>query len=265
MSTALITGASAGIGRELALVFGENGYDLIVVARTRARLESVADEVRSRFGRRVDILCADLASPGAAAFVHEQAAALEHPVDVLVNNAGIAVPRPFVEADRADLSMMVQLNVVALTELIRAFLPDMVARGAGRILNIASIAAFQPTPMLSAYGATKAFVLSLTEGLSQELAGSGVTVTANCPGFVDTDLVRNAAHSLGTPNLVPSFLLLDPAAVAREAFDACMKGEVIRVSGWTYELLVQLGRLYPRWLVRNVAGLVARQYMSGAP
>ncbi|HYC55756.1 MAG TPA: SDR family oxidoreductase [Candidatus Binatia bacterium] len=263
MKTALITGASAGIGRELALLFAQHGHDLIVVARSRARLEALAKEVRAGFGRRVDILVADLAVAGAAASVHEQVAALGHPVEVLVNNAGIAVPRPFADAEAGDLSAMMQLNVVALAELIHLFLPAMIGRGSGRILNVASVAAFQPTPMLSAYGATKAFVLSLTEGLSQELSGTGVTITAHCPGFVDTDLVRNAGEALGTPDVVPSFLLLDAAAVARDGFDACMKGEVVRVSGWTYELLVQLGRLYPRWLVRNVAGIVARQYLGG--
>jgi hypothetical protein len=258
--TVVITGASAGIGRELALVFAEHGYDLVVVARSRDKLEALGEEVVSGYARRVHIVAMDLAEPGAAARLHEEVRALGWPVDVLVNNAGVAVVRAFLEADAAALSKMISLNVSALSELIRCFAPDMVARGSGRVLNIASAAAFQPTPMLCAYAATKAFVLSLTEGLSQELSGTGVTITALCPGFVATDLVKNASEAMGTPDMVPTFLLLDPVEVAREGYEACMKGEVIRVSGWSYQLMVQLGRLYPRWLVRNVAGFVARQY-----
>jgi short-subunit dehydrogenase len=255
----LVTGASAGIGRELALVFAEHGHDLVLVARTRSKLEALADEITERFGRRADVIAMDLTEDDAAGRLFAEIVERGYEVEVLVNNAGTGEVMKFHEVDRSVIDNILRLNVVSLTHLARLFVEPMVERGHGRILNVASVAAFQPTPRLSVYGATKAFVLSLTEALSVELADKGVTVSTLCPGFVDTDLVRHLGEELGQPDFVPSFLMLDPREVAREGYEACMRGEVVHISGKSYELVVQLLRLQPRWLVRTFTGFLSRR------
>lgn len=259
-NTALITGASAGIGRELAYVFAEHGHDLILVARSSDKLEDLADELRRRYGRAVDVVVMDLGLAGAARRLYDDLASRGLQVEIVVNNAGVGVFKPFGETDSGDLTQMIQLNVMATTELTRLFVPEMVERGHGRILNVASVAAFAPTPLCSVYGATKAFVLSLTEALSEELSGSGVSVSALCPGVVDTEMARGAGDTLGHPDAVPSFLMLDPHQVAREGYQACMDGEVIHINGFTYGAAVQWMRVQPRWFVRRLIGFVARRY-----
>lgn len=256
----LVTGASAGIGRELALVFAEKGDDLVLVARTRGKLEALAREIREVHRRRADVIDMDLTAADAPARLFDEVARLGLEIDVLVNNAGTGDIMKFAEADPAQIDTVLALNVVALTRLTRLFVEPMVRRGYGRVLNVASVAAFQPTPRLSVYGATKAFVLSLTEALSEELSGSGVTVTALCPGFVDTDLVRHLADELGRPDFVPSFFMLDATEVAREGYEACMKGEVVHINGRSYELMVQWLRIQPRWFVRTFTGFLSRRY-----
>lgn len=256
----LVTGASAGIGRELALVFAAQGHDLVVVARSRDKLESLARQVWDDHGRRAEVVAMDLTADDAPRRLFDEVARLDLAIDVLVNNAGTGEIMHFAEADPAAIDTILRLNVVALTHLTRLFAAPMVERGRGRILNVASVAAFQPTPRLSVYGATKAFVLSLSEALSEELSGSGVTVTALCPGFVDTDLVHHLAEEVGRPDLVPSFLMLDAGEVAREGYKACMTGEVVHINGRSYELMVQWLRLQPRWFVRTFTGFLSRRY-----
>ena len=256
----LVTGASVGIGRELALVFAAHGHDLVLVARSRDKLEALAHEIRQRYGRRADVIAMDLAVDGAAQRVFGETTRLGIAVEILVNNAGTGEIMTFASADPARIESILRLNVVALTYLTRLYLEPMVQRGRGRVLNVASVAAFQPTPRFAVYGATKSFVLSLSEALSEELSGSGVTVTALCPGFVDTDLVRHAAEALGRTEVVPSFFLLDAAQVAREGYEACVRGEVVCINGRSYELLVQWLRLQPRWFVRAFTGFLSRRY-----
>lgn len=260
LATALVTGASAGIGRELALVFAEQGHDLVVVARTRSRLEELADEVTERFGRRVEVIDLDLAAEGSARRLYDETVARGLDVEILVNNAGAAALEPFVECDPATISAIVSLNVVAATELLRLFAGDMVARGRGRILNVASVAGFQPTPRMAVYGATKAYLLSLSEALAEELDGSGVSISVLCPGFTDTELVRHIGEDIGHPDFVPSFFMLDAAEVAREGYAACMSGEVVHINGRSYELMVQWLRLQPRWFVRKFTSFLSRQF-----
>lgn len=256
----LITGASAGIGRELALVFAAEGYDVVLVARSADKLEALAEEIRDRHGRRAEVIAMDLTGDTAARDLFNEVRARGISVEVLVNNAGTGEIMKFAEAELEHIDTILRLNVVVLTQLTRLFAAPMVRRGSGSILNVASVAAFQPTPTLSVYGATKAFVLSLSEALSEELSGTGVTVTAVCPGFVDTDLVRHLADELGRPDFVPSFLMLDAAQVAREGFEACMRGEVVYINGRSYELMVQWLRLQPRWFVRTFTGYLSRYY-----
>jgi short-subunit dehydrogenase len=179
----------------------------------------------------------------------------------LVNNAGMAFFEPFKSTDVGKLLDLVQLNVVSLTALTRLFLDPMLQRRRGRILNVASVAGFQPTPSFAIYGASKAFALSLSEALSEELRGTGVSVTALCPGFTDTEMVRGAAAAGGIEGMIPPTMLMDVETVAREGYQACMAGRAIHVNGAAYQLGVQWMRLQPRWLTRRVAGFWARLAM----
>jgi len=181
-------------------------------------------------------------------------------IEVLVNNAGIAVFDRFIDNDLDRQLGLVQLNVIAVTALTRLFVPTMVARGRGRVLNVASAAAFQPTPSLAVYGASKAFVLSLSESLAVELEGTGVTVTALCPGFTETPLVKEAEEALHKPGLVPTIFMLDAAAVAREGYEACMAGTPVCINGLPYELTVYWERLQPRWLIRRLGSILGQRF-----
>lgn len=249
--TALITGASSGIGAELARLFAANGYDLIVTARRESRLQSLADELGSQV--TVYPIPVDLAKSKGPARLIDAVDALGVAVDVLVNNAGVISTEPMLDEDRGALADLLNLNVRALTELTHCFGRKMVARGYGRILNVASVAAFQPVPGMGVYAASKAFVLSLTESLSEELRGSGVTVTALCPGPTRTEMA-SALEDVGLAN----WFLADARSVAREGFDACRSGQVIRVPGIANQALVSWSHYQPRWLVRALGGVAAR-------
>jgi short-subunit dehydrogenase len=170
-----------------------------------------------------------------------------------VNNAGTAQAGRFAAMSQDAVVAMIDVNVRALTALTRAVLPGMLERKRGKILNIASVASFQPVPAMAVYAATKAYVLSFTEALAEELAKTGVTATALCPGLTNTPLVSR----IGATE-VPTFAMLAPAEVAREGFDACMSGEVIRTPGITNRLTTTWMRYQPRWLVRRMAGMVSR-------
>lgn len=260
--TVLVTGASAGIGRELALVFAARGHDLVLVARSQDRLESLAAEIRRRYERGVRVLPRDLLGPGApeAIFSTLEAAGVE--VEVLVNDAGVMELGGFEATPLAALERMVELNTRVLTSLTRLFLPSMRERGRGRILNVASAAAFQPIPALAVYAATKAFVLSLSEALSEELAGTGVTVTAVCPGLTTTDMTDKAKAANPSAAYFPDFLMADAGDVARAAYRACEAGRVIEVPGLTNRVLTDWSRLQPRWVTRMLGGLVGRRFLG---
>ncbi len=249
--TALITGASSGIGTELARVFARNGYDLIIAARREARLNDLVAELGSTV--TVHPVAVDLAKSRGPRKLFDAVAELGLEVDVLVNNAGVISTVPMLDADGGSLTEMINLNVRALTELSHHYGRKMVGRGYGRILNVASVASFQPVPGMSVYAASKAFVLSLTESLSEELRGTGVTVTALCPGPTRTEM----AAALEDAGLV-SWFLADARSVAREGFDACRAGQVIRVPGIANQALVSWSQYQPRWLVRALGGLAAR-------
>ena len=199
---ALITGASAGIGRELALAFAAHGFDLVVVARRRARLASLRRQVESAHGVRVRILQADLHDPEAAGRLQKSLA--RTPVDVLVNNAGTLEGGTFAGMDSTRIGQMLQLNVGTLVALTHAFLPGMLRRNHGRIVNLASIAAFAPVPWMAVYAATKAFVLSFSEALDEELRGTGVSVTAVCPGLTNSEMADAALELVAGSHEVTS-------------------------------------------------------------
>lgn len=239
--TALVTGASSGIGLELARCLASDGYDLVLVARSGDKLQSLADELG---GARV--LVADLADPAAPAKVAAEVPA----VDVLVNNAGVGDFGPFVDADLDRALSMLQLNVVSLTHLTRAYLPGMVERGSGRVLNVASTAAFQPGPLMAVYYATKAYVLSFSEALAEELRDTGVTVTALCPGPTKSGF--QAAAEMEESRLVRGRKLPSSRDVAEAGVRAMHRGRVVVIPGLPNKILAQSVRLGPRALVRRV-------------
>ncbi len=259
--TVLITGASAGIGRALAEEFGRNGHDLVLVARSAEKLSELAEALGARHHVRATAIPMDLSTARSAAELAVSVRQRDLVVDVLVNNAGSAEAGAFRRTEGADLQRMVQLNIGTLTGLTRLFLDGMVERGWGRVLNVASVAGFQPVPGLAAYAASKAYVLSLTEALDEELRGTGVRVGALCPGLTDTDMVQQVDRfAIGLPE-VPRIFLSDVRAVARDGYRACMNGETIRVSGVANQLGTLWSQLQPRWVVRTLGGLVARSLL----
>jgi hypothetical protein len=248
---ALITGASSGIGEALAREFARQDYDLIITARRSDRLETLASELREHVS--VDIVSCDLGETFGVTSLIKAVDALGKDVDILVNNAGIAHSDDFHCCDFEQVEQLLSLNISALTHLTHHFIQPMVKRGAGKILNIASVAAFQPVPSMAAYAASKAFVLSLTESLSEELRGTGVSITALCPGLTKTELVENLMAQD-----VPEFMMSSTQEVAREGYNALMANEVIRIPGVANQAAVTWAQHQPRWLVRGVGGFFAR-------
>lgn len=246
----LITGASAGIGKEIARTFAREGHDLVLVARRQPELETLAQELTSKYEVDVAIQVSDLAKDGAADELFE--AVSDYPIEILVNNAGVMTNGGFARMDSQTIHNMIRLNVLNLTHLCHRFITPMYERGEGRIVNVASIAAFQAVPYLSVYAATKAFVLSLTEGLSIEAKNKGVTVTAVCPGFTDTDMLRGSVPG-SSDGGIPSVAVLSPKKVAEDVYAATLAGDVIKVPGMGYALTMATTRLMPRWLLREVS------------
>lgn len=241
--TALVTGASAGLGRDYARLFAADGHDVVLVARRRERLEELAREVASTTSVQAHVVAVDLAERGASRRIHDELRARGVAVDFLVNNAGFGTSGPFAEADAAKQLEMIQVNVVALVELTRLLLPDMLARGRGRILNVGSTAGFQAGPFMAVYYASKAFVNSFSEALAYELSGTGVTATVSCPGATETEF---AGHAGNDSSLLFKLGAADSMTVAREGYAAMMAGKTMVVHGVTNKLGVQVQRLSPR-------------------
>lgn len=249
IQTALITGASSGIGEELAALFARDQTNVILVARSRDKLETLADRLRNSHGIRADVIACDLSQPGAAQSLFEQVNSLEQAVDCLVNNAGFGGMGYFDQMPPETHSCMIQVNVLALTELTRLFIPAMVARQFGRVLNIGSTASFQPGPNAAVYYATKAYVRSFSEGLTTELAGTGVTVTCLCPGPTRTNFGQHAEMDQ-TP--VFKFLSMDVKPVAEAGYHGTLSGKTLVVPGIANKLL-QLSSKYSHWgIVKQV-------------
>jgi short-subunit dehydrogenase len=259
MGRVLITGASAGIGAELAREFAKHGHHLVLVARSEDKLMALAGELNAAHDTECAIVVADLSVPEGPKAVVEALAESGIEVDILVNNAGIIDVGPFADTDTEKFQQLVALNVSAVTALTSYLLPHMLERRFGRILNVASLAGFQPIPSMAVYAASKAYVLSLTESLSEELRGTGVRVTALCPGLTDTNMVAEVKAQSETAQWTPSFLVSDPKAVAAEAYKATMSGQTILVPGLPNQLAAAWAQVSPRWVVRTVTGFWARQ------
>ncbi len=248
--TALITGASFGIGFELARIFAREGYNLVLVARTADKLRQLASELEKAHGTRSLILASDLSAPGAAAYVHDQTTRAEINVDVLVNNAGFGQFGLFAENDLEECLQQIQLNITTLTHLTRLYLPEMLERKRGRILNVASTAAFQPGPLMAVYYATKAYVLHFSEAIANELKGTGLTVTCLCPGVTTTEFHKRA-NMMGSRLL--QFGSMDARTVAEAGYRGLMDGKPVVIAGFKNWLVAQTVRFSPRWMVTAVA------------
>lgn len=254
---ALITGASSGIGRELAKLYAADSYDIVLVARRLELLNALATELQAIQPIQVHTIAADLGQHQAGKLLVSDLESRGIQVDALVNNAGFGLLGPFSEADQAKMLEMVQLNVTTLVELTGLLLPGMVQRGHGHVLNVASTAAFQPGPLMAVYYATKAFVLSFSEAIAEELRGSGVTVTALCPGPTRTGFGEVAG--MQKTGLFDGPNVLDTASVAQAGYRAAQRGQFSVVPGFLNRLLVFSVRLMPRWLIRKLI----KQVQSG--
>ena len=248
-STALVTGASSGIGLDLARVLAKDGYDVVLVARNVAKLEQVASDVR-KSGVNAHVITSDLAKPHAAVDLVAELNRRRLEIDVLVNNAGYGVVGPFADNDLERELEMIQVNVVALVELTKLLLRPMIARQRGHILNVASTAAFQPGPLMAIYYATKAFVLSFTEAIADELRDSAVTVTALCPGPTQTGFAEVA--NMTASRLFTMMRPMSSQKVAEAGFRGMMRGKRIVIPGLKNKLLMQSLRVSPRKAVTTL-------------
>ena len=254
--TALITGASGGIGYELAKLLARDNYKLVLVARSADRLSKLAAELEKAYKIRAIGVAADLSQPGGTdrVFAATQKAGIE--VDVLVNNAGFGQFGLYVDTDLNEELQQIQLNVTSLTHLTKLYIKPMVQRGRGRILNVASTAAFQPGPLMAVYYATKAYVLSFSSALSNELKGTGVTATCLCPGPTTTEFHKRAAMDASKIMRAP---FMDAKSVAEIGYRAMLKGKPVVIAGKMNWLVAQSTRFAPRTWTAAIARKIQEQ------
>lgn len=253
---ALVTGASSGIGADLAREAAKDGYDVILSARRVEPMQALARELES-YGASVRIILADLSKPGGAEALARE---ITEPLDLLINNAGLGANGPFAESDQTRIGEMLQVNIVALTELTRLILPQMIARKRGRVLLLASTASFQPGPQMAVYCATKAYVLSFGEAIAYELRNSGVTVTTVCPGSTATEFQRVA----GTENIAlhrgAMNSMMSSAEVARIGYRGTKQGRRVVITGLRNRIMAAVARLSPHAMVLPVANSMMSQH-----
>lgn len=257
---ALITGSSSGIGEEYAKVFAREGYDLILVALGKEELERTALELESKYNTSVFIIEKDLTENKAVEEVYEEIKKHRLQVDFLVNNAGFGDYSMFFECKWEKQQKMIELNITALVHLTRLFLPEMIERGFGKILNMASNAAFQPGPGMSIYFASKAFVLSFSEALSNETKGTGVTVTSICPGSTKTPF--NKIASDGSIKEKREDKRPDPREVAEFGYKMMMKGKSVAIHGFKNSFIIFMLRFLPRTFVTEQARKIQKRKFS---
>ena len=252
---ALITGASSGIGLDLAKLFAQGGHDLVLVARNEEALRGVAAECE-KSGVKAHVLAKDLSNPNAAQETFDVLTGRGIAVDVLVNNAGFGTHGMFVRTKLEDEVGMIQVNITALIQLTRLFLPQMVSRKSGKIMNVASMAGFVPGPFMSVYYATKAFVLSHSVALAQEVKKSGVIVSVLCPGPTKTDFQKRA--KIAESKLFKKPKSMTSMDVARAGYEGLMKGKLIVVPGFSNKVIRVASKLAPRKMLARVAGKMNR-------
>lgn len=255
-----MTGASSGIGSEVARTLAARGHDLVLVARRTGRLETLARDLAERHGVSATVISADLADPAAPGRIYAETRERGIDIGILINNAGFNVYGPFLETDAAEEMRLLQVNVAAVAALSKLFARDMAQRGSGRILNLGSTGSFAPAPLDSLYAASKAFVLSFSEALAEELRGTGVTVTVLCPGPTRTEFADAAGMS---DTKIFSGRLMSAQQVAAIGYGAMMRGRTTVVAGLANQLQVWSMRFAPRALVARVAkGLMSRRLVG---
>jgi uncharacterized protein len=247
--TALVTGASAGIGKELSFLFAKDGHDVVLVARSEPALKELKKELEETHGVKAHVVAADLVDPGAPRAIHAATQGLT--IDFLVNNAGFGSNGAFLDLDLDREASMIEVNVTALTKLTHLFARGMRERGFGRILNIASTAGFQPGPFMATYFATKAYVISFSEALAHELRGTGITVTCHCPGATATNFAGTAGND--KTKLFQSGSVASAKDVAAHAYEAMRAGEVLSVHGVMNWIMAAGLRITPRAVARSLA------------
>lgn len=252
--TALITGASTGLGAEFTKIFAREGYDLIITARSEDKLNALKEACEKEYKIKVDVIAMDLSEINAAQKLYDKVSG--RTLDVLINNAGFGDYGPFVELGLDRLTNMIQLNIMALAQMTRLVLPDMIERKSGYIMNLASIASFEPGPLMAMYYATKAFVLSLTEAISIEIKGTGVTISALCPGPTNTEFASNA--HLERTSFVKAFKKTSPKDVAEYGYKQLMAGKVVAVPGALNKVAVVAAQVMPRALVRHCVKVIQK-------
>ena len=258
--TALITGASSGIGEAFADVFAANGFDLVLTARREDRLRAVADRLRQAHGREVHVVVTNLARPGAVARLSLEIASRRINVDALVNNAGYGVPGAYTASPWEQHEAFLQVMVTAVAELTHRLLPGMIERGYGRVVNVASLAGLvPPTAGHTLYAASKAFVIRFSESLAQEVEHRGVHVTALCPGFTFSEF-HDVIGTRASVSKLPAFMWMDAATVARQGFDAVMAGRTVHVTGRVNASIATLVRLLPQRLIAGVNRRLSKSY-----
>jgi short-subunit dehydrogenase len=257
--TALVTGASSGIGEAFARILAERGNDLVLVARDQGRLEALAHELETAHGVHAEVLRADLTDPSELARVEARCRDRDAPIEILVNNAGFGTFGAFHTLDVDGEMREIQLNVTALVRLTHAAAVEMAARGRGGILNISSLAGFQPGPMNATYGATKAFVTSFTEAVHEELAGTGVAITVLCPGFTRTGFQETANAPAAS---VPGFMWQQADEVARAGLDALAKNRALAIPGPINKTLGAFTKVTPHAITRRLSGKVIKRATS---
>jgi short-subunit dehydrogenase len=258
--TALITGASSGIGEAFADVFAAAGFDLVLVARREDRLRQVADRARERHGVAVEVIVADLAAREAIDHVRARLDANRIHIDALINNAGYGVPGSYTASPWQRHGDFLQVMVAAVAELTYRLLPPMIERGYGRIINVASLAGLVPAPAgHTLYAASKAFLIKFSEALSHEVRAQGVNVTALCPGFTLSEF-HDVTGTRDRVNRLPPWLWLDAPTVAQQGFDAVMAGTPILITGRANRTIATLVRVLPQRWITGVGRRVGRQY-----
>jgi short-subunit dehydrogenase len=251
MSTALVTGGTSGIGLAFCRELAERGNDLVIVARHRARLENVSDELRARHSVNVEIMAADLSKRAALRRVADRVADRERPIDLLVNNAGFGTSRSFLKGDVSDEEAMLDVLCHAVLVLSHAGALSMKDRGRGAIINVSSVAGFVP---MGTYGAAKGWCTAFTENLAHELAGSGVSATALCPGFTHTELHERANVDMSK---LPKVMWLEADRLVRDCLDDVKAGKVLSVPGMQYKVIAGIAEVAPRALVRALSSRAA--------
>lgn len=251
--TALITGASSGIGWELAKLFAQDGYNLVLVARRKPRLEKLAAELSEKYSTTVTVIEKDLASPASPREIFDELRTKSIHIDILVNNAGTQVYGEFHKTDLEKELQLIQVNLVSLTHLTKLAVAEMLKKGDGKILNLGSTGSFAPTPLNAIYCATKAYVLNFSEGIAKDLEGTGITVTTLCPGATRTEFAKKS--QIEDVRLFRA-MVMDAERVAKTGYHAVMNGKRVVVAGLYNKLMVFSLKFTPRWLILKLGQIL---------